>query len=436
MNKKNILYKTYRSVINSIAFYPLLMVLLSVILALFILYIEYTPVSEDFKQIIQVALVTNAENARMILTTIVGGIISLTVFSFSMVMVVLNRASATLSPRVIPGIISRKSHQFVLGFYISTIIFSLLIIINVNAVERGVEVPSLGIFLSMLMSIICLGLFIFFIDSISKSIQVDNILEGIFRSTERQLLEHKERSKDLLNVELKADEWEGIPAEKSGYFNEVQHGKLKRILADKDSKLRINIAKGDFIPKGYPYISISNSNYSEEQKIKIRESIVLEEEEHYKEHFNFGFKQITEIASKALSPGINDPGTASKAINLLTVLLIIRMKSPDHDIIRDDDGNERIIIKEKSFSELMTKKIGTLREYGKRDIFVMIELMDLIKDLYYADKEKQHQKSIVRMANSIIQDVKMNNKNELDVELFNEVIVKLNDITEKKFSTI
>ena len=48
----------------------------------------------------------NAENARLILGSLVGGIISLMVFSFSMVMVVLNSAASSLSPRVIPGLIS------------------------------------------------------------------------------------------------------------------------------------------------------------------------------------------------------------------------------------------------------------------------------------------------------------------------------------------
>ncbi|NIU61616.1 MAG: DUF2254 domain-containing protein, partial [Pseudomonas stutzeri] len=60
--------------------------------------------------------------ARLILGTLVGGIISLMVFSFSMVMVVLNSAASSLSPRVIPALISSRSHQVVLGVYLGTII--------------------------------------------------------------------------------------------------------------------------------------------------------------------------------------------------------------------------------------------------------------------------------------------------------------------------
>ncbi|MFP3759150.1 DUF2254 family protein, partial [Cupriavidus sp. SIMBA_020] len=78
----------------------------------------------------------SAENARTILSTLAGSIISLTVFSFSMVMVVLNSASASLSPRVVPGLITRKSHQMVLGFYLGSIIYSIIMLININKLDN------------------------------------------------------------------------------------------------------------------------------------------------------------------------------------------------------------------------------------------------------------------------------------------------------------
>ena len=58
---------------------------------------------QPYKEDLDLGLVKNADNARLILGTLVAGIISLMVFSFSMVMVVLNSAASSLSPRVIRG---------------------------------------------------------------------------------------------------------------------------------------------------------------------------------------------------------------------------------------------------------------------------------------------------------------------------------------------
>ena len=116
----------YREMISSIGFYPSMLSVLFLLFALLTTAIEYAAITMEVKQFFAVLLVDSEENARTILSTLAGSIISLTVFSFSMVMVVLNSASASLSPRVLPGLITRKSHQLVLGFYLGSIIYTII----------------------------------------------------------------------------------------------------------------------------------------------------------------------------------------------------------------------------------------------------------------------------------------------------------------------
>lgn len=410
------------------------MVFLTIAFAIFMLYFEYSSTSEEMKEFLEVALVTNAENARMILGTIVGGIISLTVFSFSMVMVVLNRASATLSPRVIPGIISRKFHQIVLGFYLSTIIYSLMLMININAVEKGMEVPALGILFGMVVAIASLGLFVYFIDSISKSIQVDNILYDIFKKTRNQLNDFYTSTKDLVDKEISVAEWYPLKSPGAGYFNDIETTGLLNFLKEKDLKLKLNFTKGFFIPKGYPFVSVNKDISKEREVVKeLFDFIELETEEHLRDHFNFGFKQITEIAVKALSPGINDPGTAHKALDLLTILFRTRIELPDCNVKRDNNYDVRIIRKEWPVDHMLFQNIGAIREYGKKDISVMINLLNFVKNLMYADKKNEYSKVLIEQADSIIQDVENNNRNFMDRKVFNVTLEKLNKVSEKKF---
>lgn len=128
---------TYRAIVNSIGFYPSLLSVAFLIFAVLTMSVEYLAPIVQFKLLISFILVDSAENARTILSTLAGSIISLTVFSFSMVMVVLNSASASLSPRVVPGLITRKSHQMVLGFYLGSIIYSIIMLIDINKLDNG-----------------------------------------------------------------------------------------------------------------------------------------------------------------------------------------------------------------------------------------------------------------------------------------------------------
>lgn len=186
----------YRELVSSIGFYPSMIAVLFLLFAIMTMSLEYVDFIKDIKELISVVLVDSEENARTILSTLAGSIISLTVFSFSMVMIVLNSASASLSPRVIPGLITRKSHQMVLGFYLGSIIYSIIMLININKLDGGeVAVPSLGVFFALVFGLISLALFVFFIHSISRAIQVDNVLNDLYKHTKTEMVAIVERQK-------------------------------------------------------------------------------------------------------------------------------------------------------------------------------------------------------------------------------------------------
>ena len=164
----------YREMISSIGFYPSMLSVLFLTFALITTAVEYSDPAMSVKKVLSVLLVDSEENARTILSTLAGSIISLTVFSFSMVMVVLNSASASLSPRVLPGLITRKSHQLVLGFYLGSIIYTILMLINIRTIGNGnMGIPSLGIFISLVLGLISLGFFVYFIHS---NVKVFNLM--------------------------------------------------------------------------------------------------------------------------------------------------------------------------------------------------------------------------------------------------------------------
>ena len=106
---------------SKIAFYPTIISLSGLSLAFLMIYLEQLDVSAYLIDAAPALVIDDTDTAKTILSTLIGGLISLTVFSFSMVMVLLSQASSNFSPRVLPGIISDRKHQIVLGQYIATI---------------------------------------------------------------------------------------------------------------------------------------------------------------------------------------------------------------------------------------------------------------------------------------------------------------------------
>ncbi len=429
----------YKKVITSIAFYPAMLTIIFLLFSILIIRIEYSPFLMDIKEDLSISLVHDADNGRLVLGTIVASIISLMVFSFSMVMVVLNRASATLSPRVLPGLISNRFHQIVLGFFLGTVIYSLLMIVNINSPEQDFDVPSFGILVSMIFAIICLVLFVTFIHSISQKIQVDNIMNDIKRSTRKALKKaniedggqsgKKEETEPLNTPE--DEDWYRQKAYASGFLKKIKLESLKNFCDEYGVIIKIEISVGTYLVKHYPYVK-TNKRLNDEQKEELASCFILYTEEHITDHYSFGFQQISEIAIKALSPGINDPGTAIKAIDLLCDLFIQLMLIKQQLVIKDDKDKICVYLKPITFRTTLYRTFVPIRKYGEQDVLVLIQLLSTLEKMLYVDDEKKlYYDNIHEFAQNIIECSTEFYENDLDKEQLNKVVNKIN----QKFPT-
>lgn len=68
----NIVFRIYQRTLHSLALYPTLIALGFFGLCLLVMSIEYQPWLMSLKRDVDVGLVRNAENARLILSTLVG----------------------------------------------------------------------------------------------------------------------------------------------------------------------------------------------------------------------------------------------------------------------------------------------------------------------------------------------------------------------------
>lgn len=428
----------YREMISSIGFYPSMLSVLFLTFALITTAVEYSDPAMSVKKVLSVLLVDSEENARTILSTLAGSIISLTVFSFSMVMVVLNSASASLSPRVLPGLITRKSHQLVLGFYLGSIIYTILMLINIRTIGNGnMGIPSLGIFISLVLGLISLGFFVYFIHSISRAIQVDNVLNDLFKNTKSELnsikaMQHEHPVDDFPTF----DDWYSIKSKTEGYFKGAHSDKLCAICKEHDIKIYISVKQGFFTVKGYPFLKCDTDLTDKPELIdELLACFIFYIEEYVSDHYRYGMTQISEIAVKAMSPGINDPGTAVKAIDMLSILLILRLDIYDvnYSLKQCDDNHPKLFLHETSFDELLHDNFTPIRNYAKNDAYVMVNVLEAFKNiLFRASDNEKATKSLFIYLGAIIEDIDTHISNDYDREQITNMLKAIARISEQQ----
>jgi uncharacterized membrane protein len=158
-----------------------------------------------------------------------------------------------------------------------------------------------------------------------------------------------------------------------------EHGLLE--LAKKhDLVIEVVPAVGDFVPRRAPLMRTTGRNDIDPDE--LREYVVLDEERMPGEDAMFGFRQLVDIAVRALSPGINDPTTAVQALDqihdLLRSLATRRLPSP---WLRDDDGRVRVVLRPADWDAFVHLAFDEVRRYGRSSAHVMRRLRAIIDDL-------------------------------------------------------
>ncbi|MEO5788289.1 MAG: DUF2254 domain-containing protein [Gelidibacter sp.] len=421
---------------SNIAFYPSLISLGGLLFAFIMIYLEGLGVSKYLVDNAPLLVVNNIDTARDLLSTFIGGLISIMVFSFSLVMILLNQASSNFSPRLLPGLISNRRHQLILGIYNATLLYCIFTLVSITPHGDKYQLPGFSVLLAIVFMTVCLASFIYFIHSISQQIQVGTIMDKIFDDAYERLSKLIANEKSAEAKFPDTASWQTVESKKSGYFQDVSLKSLASFAKEKKIKIEIAQIKGVFILKDLPMLRYSGADLDEESIDELLNYFHFSKNELVAENYVLAFKQITEIALKAMSPGINDPGTAINAIDYLTDLFALRMKKLDNSFLFDDDDNAYVSIKTVSFEALIYNVMAALRTYCKHDIIVVQKLFMMLEYLLQQAEavDVQYKKTIIKEINNLYQDVVNNLQNEADLSVIKSRMMRLKSQNKSDFT--
>ena len=420
--------KLYLNVINGIAFYPTVIAITLFFLSLVTLYIDEQSPGLLFGYELAVDNIIYPDSARALLGAIAGGMISLMVFSFSMVMVILSQTSSNYSPRLLPNLIGQRSKQIVMGFYIGTIAYTFVVLTSINSKFYAFGVPSLSIVINCLLSLLCLALFVWFINDVSQDIQIGNIINHVYRDTLESLrYEVEEETYVPAHTLPDTADWTIVHSPLSGYLNEISRRFFLRVTHRFDVVVKMSIPVGQFVNRRDELFLVSRPLKKEEQE-EMMHAFIFRHQEEIDRQYGYGFKHLTEVALKALSPGINDPGTAIQAIDRLTDLFVELLFLQGYSILKDKNNDLRLIYEPLRYDDILYLSVNAISEYGKGDLTVMLKLLILLQTVLQNDTANRHTTTVMNLLRDLVEGFADDFRNDADRRILAK---KVNDIVGK-----
>ncbi|WP_051350362.1 DUF2254 domain-containing protein [Dyadobacter alkalitolerans] len=358
--------------VNSIAFYPAIIAIGFLILCGSMISIDHSQLGKSIKEQLHWLRLRDASTARSIIGAIASGIISLTVFSFSMVMIVLNQAASQMSNRVLGQLIGNKFQQVILGIYIGTIIYAFFLLSTIRDIDSGIYIPALSTYLLIFFTILDIFIFIYFLHYITQSVKYEVVIQRIFNDTLDALKKACPREQPSPNFTMPVTPYV-INSVKSGIFGGMDLEGLTSLCRKHDFEITVLITPGTFLLPGIPLVSTSRF-LPEDIQNEVIERTSISVNQSIRENFFYGFSQLREIALKALSPGINDPGTAIISLHALCSLIEFRSNHFPENVVRKDDGSAVIVASEISFERIVSESFSPIWDYGKDDRLICNEL--------------------------------------------------------------
>ncbi len=117
------------------------------------------------------------------LSAIAGSMITVAGLTFSITMLTLQLAASQFGPRMLRDFMRDRGNQLVLGTFIATFLYCLLVLRTVRGTEEASFTPHLAVAFGVLLAIASLAVLIFFVHHVATSIRVETLLAELGRQT-------------------------------------------------------------------------------------------------------------------------------------------------------------------------------------------------------------------------------------------------------------
>lgn len=365
----------------------------------------------------------SGEGAGILLSAIVGSMITATSITFSMTLVALTLTASQYGPRLLQNFMRRPGSQIVLGTFLATFIFSLLVLRSVQVNGQAVVVPHLSVTVAIGLALASVGVLIFFIHHIAKAIQADTIigqvytdlLESIDRMFPEQIGQGSSIDGDHQSARTIPDEAslhrymrEGLPVRSSstGYLQAVDAESLLKLAMEHNLVVLLHRRPGHFIVQNQHiatmYPSTGDAN---ESSRSLCDLLILGQERTSEQDVEFAILQLVEIAVRALSPGINDPHTAMRCLDWLGAALCRiserRLPSPHR---YDPEGNVRVIAERASSAGLVDVAFHQIRQASAGKPALLIRLFESIGLIVAQTKDRELLQTLQQHADMVLRE--------------------------------
>lgn len=345
-----------------------------------------------------------AAQASQLMSAIGGGMITFTGFVFSFVVLILQFGSSQYSPRTVSYFLRAKSTRRILAVFLATITFTFLGLLDISSGGREDFTPELTVLVSVGLLFASLVAFIVLLHSVGSRVRVDAVLSAL-GARARQLFPQRMGpvgvAAPAADPEVAVDRGVLVRSRRAGQTVAIDAGALWNIARRHGLKIALLIQVGDAVTVGTPLIRLSSPEPVADGALRqLGWAVVVDQERSLRHDPFYSLRLLVDIAVRALSPGVNDPTTAVRALDEIEgVLRVIGGLELGNRRVADDGAE--LLLRAPSWVDVVDLALLEVVLFGHNQPQVTRRVTALVADLVH-DLPEERDEALLAMQRQLV----------------------------------
>lgn len=377
--------------------------------------------------------VSNATAARQMLGSISSIVLTQAGIVFSVTLVAISMASSQFGSRLLRSFMSDNFSDRVIGLLFGTSLFCFIVTYQIKSADGGqtLYVPQYSLATAVILGLFSVATLIWFVHQTATGLQaprlISRVADDLNDAVER--LFPKEIACDATEMTARHTsvvlsgyaKTVAVQIQCDGYVEGVDFDSLMAIAKEANGLIEVHARPGAFV-HGMTEIATLYSNQADSESScddAIRSAFVVGPRRTPRQDIACSIIELVEIATRALSPGINNPFAATNCIDRLSAALS-RLAGrpfpfPNHV---DEDQVVRAFWRPHQFNELISDSFSLIRQHGASSVAVAIRLVEGFDRIAAQVKCPKDMTSIRQQADALRSDFLNSNPADVDREDF------------------
>ena len=325
-----------------------------------------------------------AGTAASLLSAFAGGFITVIGLIVSIVIAGLTFGSASISPRLVKEWQEDQTSRVMVGILIFSVVYAFVVLGQIAPQDKAEYAPAFAVWLIVPL-ILCdvlallqvtrrLGHVVRFVETMDSACR-----QGVAAAAElfpygidagAQVTAHEPSTEPSMVV----------ASPQTGVVSDIDAAALSQLASQLDAIFLLVPTMGAYVEQGAPLLRVWSASPADETA--ILRSVLLSDERTIARDPLYALRLIVDIASRALSPGINDPTTAVQALDRITHFLsTIAFRRLDYSGTIDPALRSRLILRTATWVEAVELAFTEIRQFGGTSSQVMRKMRACLLEL-------------------------------------------------------